>query len=65
MTPWLPLAKALGVGATGEVKVVAALVTLYPTYAAFKITDMPCVSLVELLEDYQAAGKWPYAVGVR
>lgn len=58
------LAKALGAG-TGEVKVVAALVTLYPTYAAFKITDMPCVSVVELMEDYQAAGKWPYTVGIR
>jgi hypothetical protein len=59
------LAKAFGACIAGDVKVVAALVTLYPTYAAFKITDMPCVSLVEFLEDYQAAGKWPYIVGIR
>ena len=59
------LAKALGAGTVGDLKVVAALITLYPTYAAFKITDMPCVSLVELLEDYRAAGKWPYSVGIR
>ena len=59
------LAKALGADTASELKVVAALVTLYPTYAAFKITDMPCVSLVELLEDYEAAGKWPYSIGIR
>jgi hypothetical protein len=59
------LAKALGASLVGEVKVMAALVTLYPTYASFKIPDVPCVSLVELLEDYQAAGKWPYSVGIR
>jgi hypothetical protein len=58
------LARAFGANG-GEVKVVAALVTLYPTFAAFKITDLPCVSLVELMEDYQAAGRWPYGIGVR
>jgi len=58
------LARALGASGV-EVKVVAALVTLYPTYAAFRITDLPCVSLVELMEDYQTAGRWPYGVGVR
>jgi hypothetical protein len=45
-------------------KVVCALVTLYPTFAACRISDLPCVSLVELMEDYGVKGKWPYEIGI-
>lgn len=58
------LGRALGAGGA-ELRVAPALVTLYPTYASSKITDMPCVSLVELMEDYGTAGSWPYTVGIR
>jgi hypothetical protein len=58
------LGRALGAG-DAELKVVSVLVTLYPTYAAFKISDMPCVSLVEMMEDYNANGSWPYKTGIR
>ena len=58
------LGRASGAGA-GALRVVSALVTLYPTYAACKITDIPCVSLVELMEDYSVTGSWPYSVGIR
>jgi hypothetical protein len=58
------LARAFGAARTSP-RVVSALVTLYPTYAALRIADLPCVSLVELMEDYAAEGGWPYSVGVR
>lgn len=57
------IGRAFGAG-SGETKVVSAMVTLYPAYAAFKITDLPCVSLVELMEDYGTKGLWPYSVGI-
>jgi hypothetical protein len=53
------LGKVLGNVET-ELKILPALITLYPTYAAFKIHDMPCVSMVELMEDYKNKGAWPY-----
>lgn len=46
-------------------RVGGALVTLYPTYAACRIMDFPCVSLVEFMEDYHARGAWPYTAGVK
>jgi hypothetical protein len=49
----------------GSPKVVCALVTLYPTFAACRITDLPCVSLVELMEDYHAKRAWPYDIGTK
>ena len=58
------VARALGAGGRG-LRVVSALVTLYPTYAACKIGDLPCVSVVELMEDYSGKGAWPYSVGIR
>jgi hypothetical protein len=48
----------------GSPKVVYALVTLYPTFAACRISDLPCVSLVELMEDYGVKGRWPYKIGI-
>jgi hypothetical protein len=53
------LGKILGNVET-ELKILPALITLYPTYAAFKIHDMPCLSLVELMEDYGNKHSWPY-----
>jgi hypothetical protein len=53
------LGKVLGNVET-ELKILPALITLYPTYAAFKIHDMPCVSMVEMMEDYGNKGAWPY-----
>jgi hypothetical protein len=58
------VAKAFGANGISP-KVVCALVTLYPTFAACRITDMPCVSLVELMEDYQEKKAWPYELGIR
>lgn len=46
-------------------KIACALVTLYPTFAACRITDFPCVSLVELMEDYHSKAKWPYEDSMR
>jgi hypothetical protein len=50
---------------TSSPKVVCALVTLYPTFAACRIADLPCVSLVELMEDYHTKAKWPYENGIK
>ncbi len=58
------LADALGLSGTAP-KILAVLITLYPNYAAFRIPDFPCVSLVEFMEDYTAKGSWPYATGIR
>jgi hypothetical protein len=58
------LADALGVNG-GITKIVTVLITLYPNYAAFRILDFPCVSLVEFMEDYRGKGSWPYDTGVR
>lgn len=58
------LGKILGNVET-ELKILPALITLYPTYAAFKIHEMPCVSMVELMEDYGEKGAWPYQTGCR
>ena len=40
-----------------------ALVTLYPSFASYFIADVPCVSITELMLDYEAAGGWPYSTG--
>jgi hypothetical protein len=55
------LGKILG-SVDSELSILPALITLYPTYAAFKIHEMPCVSLVELMEDYTSKGSWPYSI---
>jgi hypothetical protein len=58
------IARALG-AKNSSPKVVCALVTLYPTFAACRIRELPCVSLVELMEDYHAKGGWPYHTGIK
>jgi hypothetical protein len=45
-------------------RVAAVIVTHVPSIAACFIPDYPCVSLTELLLNYQSAGKWPYEKGV-
>ena len=46
-------------------RILTVLITLYPSYAAYKILDFPCVSLVEFMEDYNAKGFWPYSIGMK
>lgn len=57
------LADVLGIGRT-NLKVISAIVTLYPTYAACRVVDFPCVSLVEVMENYAKMGRWPYDFGI-
>jgi hypothetical protein len=57
------IAVALGLN-TSMPRILTVLITLYPNYAAFRIQDFPCVSLVEFMEDYNAKQKWPYGIGV-
>ena len=57
------LGKIIG-NVDSNLKILTALITLYPTYAALKVEDIPCVSLAELMEDYGAKGKWPYEIGI-
>lgn len=45
-------------------QIATAIVTLYPTMATCFIDDMPCVSVAELMVDYQSTGSWPYQLGV-
>lgn len=42
-----------------------ALVTMYPSFASYFIQDFPCVSITELMLNYEAAGSWPYTLGRR
>lgn len=58
------LARAFGAECESP-RVLSAVVTLYPVYAASRIPDFPCVSLVEFLEDYGEKGAWPYMAGIR
>lgn len=51
---------AAAMGGALEVKVGAVLVTLYPSIVQEFITDIPCVSLTELVLDHQRARGWPY-----
>jgi hypothetical protein len=53
-----------GKPAINPTRVAGALVTLHPSYAAYFITDYPCVSLTELMDEYKAKGAWPFAAGV-
>ncbi|WP_437193186.1 hypothetical protein [Planctomicrobium sp. SH527] len=52
------------VGSISPQKLVAAIVTLNPTIASSFITDLPCVSLTELMLDIQECGTWPYDTGL-
>lgn len=47
-------------GIDREAKVVAALVTYYPSIVAEFIDDFPCVSLAELILDFEKCRGWPY-----
>jgi hypothetical protein len=40
------------------------MITPYPTIASCFIEDFPCVSLAELMTQYEKAGKWPYEIGL-
>lgn len=52
------IARAFGIDR--EAKVVAALVTYYPSIVAEFIDDFPCVSLAELILDFEKCRGWPY-----
>jgi hypothetical protein len=45
-------------------RVAIAMITLYPTIASCFIEDFPCVSLTEMMMEYEKVGKWPYEVGL-
>lgn len=45
-------------------RIAAAIVTLYPSMATCFIEDMPCVSVAEMMVDYQSLTRWPYELGV-
>jgi hypothetical protein len=44
--------------------IVTAIITFFPNIAQYFIHEYPCISLTNLMLDYQEAGKWPYSVGV-
>ena len=50
--------------AISPTRLAGALVTLYPTYASYFITDYPCRSLSELMTEFSEEGRWPYDGGV-
>jgi hypothetical protein len=52
------ITRALGVDSNS--RVVAALVTYYPSIVAEFIHDFPCVSLAELILDFEKVRGWPY-----
>lgn len=52
------IAEALGVPANAGVAPV--MLTLYPGLARMFISDFPCVSLTELMLDFETAGRWPF-----
>lgn len=41
-----------------------ALITYIPTIASGFIDDFPCISLTELMLDYENTGHWPYELGI-
>jgi hypothetical protein len=55
------IANALG-AQSQSLQVLPCLLTLYPTYASFRLKDLPCASLVEFMEDYTGKGSWPYEI---
>jgi hypothetical protein len=44
--------------------VAAVMVTRYPVFASYFITDFPCVALTEFAAAYDVKGRWPYPNGV-
>lgn len=52
------------VGPIAPANLATAMVTLHPTLASVFITDLPCVSLTELMIDIEERGAWPYAKGL-
>ncbi|MGD0651041.1 MAG: hypothetical protein ABSA97_07860 [Verrucomicrobiia bacterium] len=58
------IARALNLGSK-PLEVACAMVTFYPSLASYFIQDFPCVSITELMLDYEKARKWPYTLGRR
>lgn len=46
------------------VQIAAVIVTYYPTMATCLIEDFPCVSITELMLDYESTAQWSYEIGV-
>jgi hypothetical protein len=44
--------------------IVTAILTYFPSIAQYFIYEYPCISLTNLMLDYQERGKWPYSVGI-
>lgn len=49
---------------TEPLTIVTAVITHYPTIAQDFIDDYPCVSVTNLVLDYEEKGKWPYTSGI-
>jgi hypothetical protein len=44
--------------------IATAIITYYPTMAQYFIEEYPCVSITNLILDYEDKGKWPYTLGI-
>lgn len=44
--------------------IATAIITYYPTIAQYFIEEYPCVSITNLMLDYEDNGKWSYKLGV-
>jgi hypothetical protein len=44
--------------------IAGAMVTFLPTVASSFIEDFPCVSITELMLDYESTNRWPYETGI-
>jgi len=59
------LADALDTPAASEARrILSAMLTHYPNCAGYFWSDAPCVSLTELMLDYQEHNRWPYSSGI-
>lgn len=57
-------AKSVGIPVGKPTKLATAMITYFPSVATYLIDDFPCVSLTELVLDYQEKGVWPYQNGL-
>jgi len=44
--------------------IATAIITYYPTMAQYFIEEYPCVSITNLILDYEDKGEWPYTLGI-
>lgn len=44
--------------------IAGAMITFLPTVASSFIEDFPCISITELMLDYESMNRWPYEIGI-